>query len=129
MAINLGPAQLAVRRLMTDRVRLYHNPGDIEDDTLAPDPGNLDLDPGPQVAYYDGDATIKISEAAEQGAASSLPLDVVPDEGDYLEVVASRDAGATGRWFRIDQVRGGTFSVSRRLVLVEVAAPWQLATS
>jgi len=123
--VNLGPAQASVERLMTDRVRLYHNPGGVEDDTMAPDPGNLDLDTGPKHPYYDGPATVKISEAAEDGAAASVPMRIVPDEGDIFETVDTRDPGAQDRWFRVDQVRGGTFAVSRRLVIVETAKPWR----
>ena len=123
MALNLAPAQRAIERLMTDRVRLWRNPLGHEDDTMAPDAGNLDLDTGPLEAVYDGKAIIKVSEVAEDGAAGSLPFAVIPDENDLIEVVESRDASVVGRWFRVDQVRGGTFSVSRRMVLVETGAP------
>lgn len=121
--VNLAPAQAAVERLMTDRVRLHRNPFGVHDDTMSPDPNDLELDPGAFGVFYDGKATVKVSEAAENGAASSLPLAVVALEDDLVEVVESRDAAIVGRWFRVDEVRGGTFSVSRRVVLAEVAAP------
>ena len=44
MAVNLRPAQAAIERLMSDRVRLWRNPLGHEDDTMEPDAGNLDLD-------------------------------------------------------------------------------------
>src|SRR5215207_4359377 len=110
MAINLKPAQAAVERLMTDRVRLWRNPWGVEDDTMSPDPQDLELNPGPLGLIYDGPATIKVSEVAEDGAAGSLPLAVLAAEDDQLEIVESRDPAVVGRWFRVDQVRGGTFS-------------------
>lgn len=121
--VNLAPAQAAVERLMTDRVRLWRNPLGVHDDTMAPDPNDLTLDPGAFGVAYDGAATIKVSEAAENGAGGSLPLAVHALEDDLIEVVECRDTTVVGRWFRVDQVRGGTYSVSRRVVLAEVAKP------
>lgn len=121
--VNLAPAQAAVERLMTDRVRLYRNPNGVADDTLSPDPNDLTLDPGAMGVVYDGRATVKITEAAENGAASSLPLAVVALEDDLVEIVEARDVAIVGRWFRVDQVQGGTFAVTRRLILAEVAEP------
>lgn len=124
--VNLAPAQRAVEALMTDTVRLRRNPGGNDDDVLNPNPGNLTLDAGAVEPYYDGPATIRVSQAAENGVAGSMasvPLAVIPDEDDVIEVVTSRDPTLPGRWFRVDQVRGGTFAISRRLVISEVA-PW-----
>lgn len=126
--VNLAPARLAVEKLMTDRGKLRRNPGGPDDDVLNPNPGSLELSPGGlPVPYYDGPMTIKISAAAangETGSAASFPIGIVPLEGDFLEVAEALDGSLVGRWFRVDEVKGGTFAVSRRVVLAEVAPQW-----
>lgn len=127
--VDLAPAQRAVEKLMTDTGKLRRNPGGIDDDVLDPNPGNLTLSPGavPE-PYYDGKCTVRVSQAAANGetdSSASFPLGVEPLEGDFLEVTASRDPALPGRWFRIDRVKGGTFAVSRKVGITEVAPQWQ----
>lgn len=125
--VNLAPAQAAVERLMTDTCRLYRNPGGVEDDTLAPTSEGAILDPGTVEPYYEGKCLFRVSTAAAngvQGSGASIPLEQEPARDDFFEVVASRDPESVGRWFRVADVQGGTFAVSRKLVLAEVAPPW-----
>jgi hypothetical protein len=125
--VNLAPAQAAVERLMGDRCRIRRNPGGSDDDVLNPNPGELTLDPGVEIEpYYDGICSARAAAGGTGEDASSItvPLSVVPLEDDAIEVYESRDAAMVGRWFRVDRVMGGTFAVSRRLQVAEIA-PWQ----
>ena len=125
--VNLAPAQAAVERLMTDRCKLYRNPGGVDDDVLNPNPGELTLDPDAEIVpYYDGICSARAAAggSGEDASSVTVPLAVVPYEDDAIEVVESRDAAMVGRWFRVDRVMGGTFAVSRRLQVAEIA-PWR----
>lgn len=124
--VNLAPAQAAVLRLMTDRCRLRRNPGGETDDVLDPNPQELTLDPGEIEPYYDGVCIARASEGGtgEDASSCTVPLSVEASAGDITEIYESRDSAMVGRWFRVEQVFGGTFAVSRRLKIAEVA-PWQ----
>lgn len=124
--VNLAPAQRAVEALMTDAGELYRNPGGEDDDVLDPNPTGFTLDPSTMVQVYAGKLTFKLSAAAANGETSSmasLPLEVEADVDDFLRLTETRDPAMDGRWFRVSEVRGGTFAVTRRLVLAEIAAP------
>lgn len=124
--VDLAPAQRAVERiLLTDRCRLRRNPGGEEDDTLSAEPGELTLTPQTITPYYDGVCALRVESGGDGAdtATVTVPLAIVPDEGDVAEIYEARDPGLVGRWFRIDQVGGGTFAVSRRCQVGEVP-PW-----
>ena len=45
----------------------------------------------------------------------TLPVDVDPDVGDYVEVITCNDSRTEGTVLTVRDVRGGSFSISRRL--------------
>lgn len=128
--VNLSPAQAAVAKLMTDVCALRRNPGGVDDDVLNPNPGSLDLGTAAPAPYYTGPCMFRVSPVdVDNGIDSSVsvPLEVDARDDDFVEILEARDTTMVGHWFRVDQVRGGTFAVSRKLVTKEVANPWPVA--
>lgn len=124
--------QRRMEHRMIDRCRVTADPEGADDDTFDPATGVLTRPVGDTSTIYEGKSLFyrrrRVETPATQGEAAvtvqeyfgAIPLaEIGVKVGNTYTVVASADPWAIGRPFRITEVLGETYAVTRDLKLEE----------